>query len=159
MPTVQEKKKEILRIAKANIGDKSWNYFLPRQAKRNSEVKFGIKEWKCNLFVYEILLACQIDIGTPNQISEKRWLLKAKGKSERPPTCRQWYNGEVPYFREIRREEARGGDICTDGSHCGIVSDDFERTISATQIDVVSNDWGWREDQKNVKFFTLNVVP
>ena len=159
MPTIQDFKKEILRIAKANIGDKSWGYLFSRQAKRNSNVKFGICEWKCNLFVYEILLASLIDIGTPNRISDKRWILKLEGKNDRPPTAMQWYKGEVPHFKEIKREEASGGDICSDGSHCGIVSDSSKTTISAAQDEVVSNDWGWREGQNNVKFFTLNETP
>ena len=40
-------------------------------------------EWKCNLFVYEILLASLIDIGTPKKISDKRWILKLEGKNDR----------------------------------------------------------------------------
>ena len=151
MPT----RKDILNLAKEKVGDCSWSYFLSREAKNNSKVKFGMCEWKCNLFVYEILLDLEIDIGTPNKISDKRWKIKAEGKTERPPTTSQWYNGQVSHFKEIKREQARGGDICTDGSHIGIVSDFFERTISAAQTEIVSSDWGYRDGQENVKFFTL----
>ena len=48
MPTISDFKKEILRIAKANIDEDAWNYFPSRQAKRNNKVKFGMFEYKCN---------------------------------------------------------------------------------------------------------------
>ena len=158
MSRIEKFKKEILRIAKANIGDKSWAKFPSREAKRNSKVKFGMFEWKCNLFVYEVLLASGIDIGTPNEISDKRWIIKREGKTERPPTARQWYDGEVDLFDEVEKEYAEGGDVCSDGSHCGIVSDLYHTTISAAEHEVVSNDWGWRKDQDDVKFFSLNNI-
>ena len=105
MPSISDFKKEILRIAKANIGEHAWGYALQRQAKRNSKVKFGMLEYKCNLFVYEILLASLIDIGTPNETSNKRWILRMEGKTDRPPTARQWYDGEVPKFSGIESDE------------------------------------------------------
>ena len=72
----------------------------------------------------------------------------------------QWYNGEVPYFEEIERYEAEGGDVCSDGTHCGIFSNLPNTTISANGEEVVSNNWGWRKGQENtVKFFALNEIP
>ena len=56
-PTIKDFKKEILRIARCNIGEHAWDYGLSRQAKRNPNVKFGMFEYKCNIFFYEIILA------------------------------------------------------------------------------------------------------
>jgi hypothetical protein len=103
MTTIKAFKNEILRIAEANLGEKAWSYFQSRQAKRNPNVKFGTFELKNNLFVYEILLASLIDIGTPNIISDERLKIKLEGKTERPPTAQQWYDGEVPNFEEVDR--------------------------------------------------------
>ena len=158
MPTISDFKKEILRIAKANIDEDAWNYFPSRQAKRNNKVKFGMFEYKCNLFVYEILLASSIDIGTPNEISDKRWFISLQGKVDRPPTARQWYNDEVPYFKEIDKKDVEGGDICSDGSHVGIVSK-FGLTISANGEKIIENDWGFRKNQDDFKFFALYKTP
>ena len=158
MATIKAFKNEILRIAEANLGEKAWSYFQSRQAKRNPNVKFGTFELKNNLFVYEILLASLIDIGTPNIISDERLKIKLEGKTERPPTAQQWNEGEVPNFEEVDREKAEGGDVCTDDSYCGIV-DCHNQTISAAKDKVVSNDWGWRNGQNNAKFFSLNKIP
>ena len=103
MATIKAFKNEILRIAEANLGEKAWSYFQSRQAKRNPNVKFGTFELKNNLFVYEILLASLIDIGTPNIISDERLKIKSEGKTERPPTAQQWNEGEVPNFEEVDR--------------------------------------------------------
>ena len=158
MPDIDDFRKEILRIARANIGEHAWDYFPSRQAKRNKDVKFGMFEYKCNLFVYEILLASLINIGTPNETSKKRWFIRLQGKLKRPPTARQWYDNEVPSFEEIERDDAKGGDICSDGEHCGIVSR-YGKTISANGSIIIENDWGWRKGQNNVKFFSLCETP
>ena len=159
-PTINDFKKEILRIARCNIGEHAWDYGPSRQAKRNPNVKFGMFEYKCNLFVYEILLASLIDIGTPNEISEKRWFIRnILKKMDRPPTAKQWYDGEVEMFEEIEESDAEGGDVCSDGSHCGIVAKQGQ-TISANGDIVIQNDWGWRENQEGkVKFFALCETP
>ena len=58
----------IYLTAKENIGETAWAKDAERQAKRNRNVKFKSSENKCNLFVYEVLLAAGVDIGTPNQL-------------------------------------------------------------------------------------------
>ena len=158
-PSIDDFKREILRIAKANIGEHAWDWAVSRQTKRNPNVKFGMFEYKCNLFVYEILLASLIDIGTPNETSKKRWFLRLWGKLDRPPTARQWYDGKVPSFEEVDVEDAEGGDVCSDGHHCGIVSDYYHNTISANGQVIIENDWGFRKEQDNVKFFSLCETP
>ena len=158
MSKINAFKKEIVRIAKCNIDGHAWDYGPSRQAKRNDKVKFGIFEYKCNLFVYEVLLASLIDIGTPNETSHKRWILHLQGKNERPPTARQWYDGEVPYFEEIDKSDVEGGDICSDGKHVGIVSE-YGSTISANGDKIVENNFGFRKGQNNVKFFALCETP
>ena len=115
-------------------------------------------EPKCNLFVYEILLASLINIGTPNETSKNRWFIRLQNKLDRPPTAQQWYDDEVPNFEEVEKCDAKGGDICSDGKHCGIVSC-YGKTISANGKKIVENDWGWREGQDDVKFFSLCETP
>lgn len=61
----------IYKNEEANIGDKSWAKDVDRQAKRNENVFVLKDEWKCNLFVYEIILASGCDIGTPNNVNCK----------------------------------------------------------------------------------------
>ena len=57
----------IYLTAKANIGETVWAKDKDRVANRNSKVHFKNGEWKCNLFVYEVLKAAGCDIGTPNR--------------------------------------------------------------------------------------------
>ena len=71
--TIQEL---ILLNAQENINETAWAKDNDRQAKRNENVYVLKGEWKCNLFVYEIILASGYDIGTPNEenyINSKYW--------------------------------------------------------------------------------------
>ena len=54
--TTQER---IYLTAKENIGETAWAKNVARTARRNSKVKFGKGEYKCNLFVYEVLFSCR----------------------------------------------------------------------------------------------------
>ena len=158
MPDIEDFKREIVRIARCNIGETAWNFKPSRQAKRNPNVKFGMCEPKCDLFVYEILLASLIDIGTPHETSNKRFILRLEGKLKRPYTAIDWFNGIVPMFEEVDQEDVEGGDVVSNGSHVGIVSE-YDYTISATLYDgVVENDFGWRDDE-NYKYFSLCQKP
>ena len=87
--SVQQK---IYLNAKANVD---------RQAKRNEAVFVKKGEWKCNIFVYEIILASGYDIGTPEKRNVNclaHPILCLKGKNKRPYLCEDWYNNEVPGF-------------------------------------------------------------
>ena len=59
---------------------------------------------------------------------------------KRPQTAIQWYNDEVSYFEEIDKEDVVGCDICSDGSHVGIVSK-YGSTICANGEKIIENDW------------------
>lgn len=149
------------QTALANIGETAWAYFPERQAKRNPNVKFGFCSNKCNLFVYEVILTAEVDVGTPNYLKwYKHWILLFQGKLARPPCAKDWYDEKVDYFYLIGEgkdglRKALPGDVITDGTHCGIVAEN-QQTISATSERVVRNSWGFRgNEDKEVKIFRV----
>ena len=157
--SVQEK---IYLNAKANVGETVWAYEVDRQAKKNPKVYFTGNEWKCNLFVYEMILDSGYDIGTPNTAGFKHLILFFQGKNKRPPCCMDWYNEKVPGFiligeGEEGKQNCIPGDIVTDGTHMGIIAGN-EQTISAAYDEVVENDWGYRGNEKRtLKYFRYNL--
>jgi len=147
----------IYENAKANIGDKSWAKEVDRQAKRNENVFVLKDEWKCNLFVYEIILASGYDIGTPNSVNCKKEKYKKiceQKKDKRPPCCKDWFDEKVPGFDLIgKNDEGRKlcqkGDIITNGGHIAIVSNPEDgSTISAAENEVIFGE--------NFKIFRYN---
>ena len=138
--------------AKEYIGSKNWSQWRKRTSF-DGLTTFKIKEPKCNLFIYEVLKQCGIDLGLPNDYG-KEVIVK------RPYVCKQWYNEEVPYFKCIGKgiealKKAKPGDIITNGSHISIISVQ-KKTISASSKvnKVVENAWGWRKDERDtVKIF------
>ena len=71
------------------VGSSDWSFWSERQCELNDEVLFTNGEFKCNLFVYEVLLASGIDIGTPNstgRLGNMHNKLFNDGKDKRPPT-------------------------------------------------------------------------
>jgi len=150
------RQERIYLTAKANIGEKVWAKAKKRQAKRNQNVCFTEGEWKCNLFVYEILLAAGYDVGTPNKINGLAHpILAAQNKLDRPPCAIDWYNKKVSGMSFIGegdegRKNCKQGDIITDGNHMGIVAGN-NKTISAGESEVLHNDWGFRGE--NVRIF------
>jgi len=156
-----EKTKVIYLNAKANIDSKAWSLLNERQAKRNQNVVFTRGEPKCNLFVYEILKASDIDIGTPNKAGKSHKILHLTGKDSRPPCTSDWFNNKVKFFEPVNDPtKAEIGDIITNGKHMGIVSG-YHTTISASarfkdEFRVVNNDWGYRGDEGTIKIFRYN---
>ena len=148
---------DIYNNAKSHIGETYWAKKEERQAEGNEHVFFKKGEWKCNLFVYEMILASGYDIGTPNKMScIKHPILCFKHQTERPPCASDWKNEKVSGFVLIGegdqgRKKSKKGDIITDGSHVGIISID-NQTISATSEEIVENDWGFK-GEKNMKIF------
>ena len=141
--------------AKANIGETAWAKNNKRQAKRNEHVCFTAGEWKCNLFVYEILLASGKDIGTPNKANAlSHPILALENKLDRPPCTSDWYNKTVSGMTFIGEDDdgknkCKQGDIITDGSHMGIVAGN-NTTISAGEKEVLHNDWGFRGEKVRI---------
>lgn len=156
---VPEINKTILDNARGFIDSKAWSQWR-NKTTFDGKAKFIFGETKCNEFVYDILQKSGIDLGLPNKPGRKaKYLVE---QQQRPFTCKQWYNEEVPNFICIGKgvealEKSLPGDIITDGKHMGIISGP-NLTINANSKfwvnKVVENDWGWREDQKNdVKIF------
>ncbi len=148
----------IYLTAKENIGETAWAKKNKRQARRKENVCFNQGEWKCNLFVYEVIYAAGKDIGTPNKLNG--WghpILAMQNKLDRPPCAKDWFNEEVSAAKYIGegdngRKKCEQGDIITDGTHMGIVAGN-KKTISAGEYEVVHNDWGFRGE--NVKIFRI----
>jgi len=137
----------IYKNAKANIGDKSWAKDVSRRAKKNTDVYFEKGDWKCNLFVYEIILASGLDIGTPYGCDG----------SKKPPVTGDWYNYKHELIKKNAKYIGEGsegmnkaipGDIITDGIHMGIYAGNGE-IINAGKYDVHITDskkngqWGY----------------
>lgn len=152
MVAISQKMKRIIANARENLSccNTLWQKSKNRQCKRNSKVYFTSGEPKCNLFVYEILLASGIDIGTPNRCSYSDLILRIKDKCDRPPTTSDWYHGRVKHFKFYSKTEGayKPGDIITDGHHVGIVSGNGKTISASTNPNkVVENDWCFRKGQ------------
>ena len=110
--------------------------------------------------MYEVLNEAGIKQNLPNKAGKNGRIFNKL--LDRPYTASQWYNEEVPNMELVGigvdgLEKSSAGDIITDGKHVGIISDQ-NKTISATPKEVVENDWGWREENKNnVKIFRYNL--
>lgn len=157
---IQEK---IYLNAKANVDETVWALNVKRQAKRNEEVVVTAGEYKCNLFVYEIILASGYDIGTPNRANCLRHpILCLEGKDKRPPLCKDWYDNTVSGFDFIGEgkdglEKSIAGDIITNGSHMGIFVGN-KKSISAGADKIIEGDWGFRGDEGNIRVFRCNKL-
>ena len=149
---------DIYNNAKKYIGEKYWAKDKERQAKGNEHVFFNKGDWKCNLFVYEMILDSGYDIGTPNELNCFRHpILCFRDQLKRPPCVTEWKNEEVPGFVLIGegdegRNKSKKGDIIAADSHVGIVSKN-KKTISATDKEIVENDWGFRGEEEELKVF------
>ena len=152
--------------AKENLNETAWAKNNKREAKRNPKVCFNKGEYKCNLFVYEIILASGYDIGTPKSINGfTHPILAAQGKLSRPPCAIDWYNGVSGFTLIGEGNKSNGlalntsckpGDILTDGIHMAIVYDN-NKTIGAGENTV--NETGFGFDfiyGESVKVFRYN---
>ena len=152
------RQERIYLTARDNIGETAWSPDNEREARRKANVFFKKGEPKCNLFVYEVLLAAGYDIGTPNELNPfKHPILAINGQLDRPPCAIDWYNKKVSGMEFIGennngRRNCMQGDIITDGNHMGIVAGN-NQTISASYDEkkVVRNSLGFKGE--NVRLF------
>ena len=61
-------------------------------------------------------------------------------------------------FWEIDKEDVESCDICSDGSHVGIVSK-YGSIINANGEKIIENELGFRDNQYNAKFLALYKTP
>lgn len=152
---------KIVSVAKSYIGSTKWAKANDRKASQNPQVHFGEGEWKCNLFVYEVLLEAGLDTYTPNRVRNpfKYKELILNGEILRPNTTHDWYKGTVKFFGEVEKQNIRDGDIVTDDTHVGIVyynrNENCYKTIEANQFQVTTSDWGitYTYDNKKAKYY------
>lgn len=152
---------KVLEHARAHIGSTAWSRFCTRTSA-NSRVTFNYGEPKCNLFVYEMLVAGGVKQDLPNTAGALKSYLPFFNTqpNPRPYCCSDWYNCRVPNMTYIGQginalNKCWPGDIITEGKHMGIISGP-RKTISASSIEgkIVENDWGWRKDHwKKVRIF------
>ena len=92
-------------------------------------------EYKCNLFVADAY----------NKGNNKE-IIPTGFWGTTPPRAEDWFDGNVPAGFSAT-ETPQVGDVISDGSHMGIVSEPGKTSISASDIEgkVVENDWGFRE--------------
>lgn len=165
-PDQEETIYRIYKTALANINETAWAKAKRRQAKRNNNVCFLEDEYKCNLFVYEVILAAGFSVGTPNAAINpiKYGELLIQWKFARPPTTHEWYRNENHHFKFVGEgydglKKLNNGDILTDDTHMGIAAyNDNEKrwtTISAGEFKVNQNYWGidWTYNNKPVRIY------
>jgi len=145
----------VLNKAKAQKDSTDWSPSTQRTSA-DGKTTFYAGEPKCNLFVYEMLVASGVSQDLPNGPGLRNYLLNLFNSNERPYVCEQWYNEEVPNMKLVGKgieglNRCWPGDIVTDGHHIGIISGP-QKTIhaSGTQCKVIENNWGWDKDRRNI---------
>ena len=127
-----------------SAGEKAHKWAKKRKGSRsyNQWGFSGFPRWwgkyKCNLFV-----ADAYNKGNDREIIPTGFW------GTTPPRAHDWFDGNVPTGFSAT-ETPQIGDVISDGSHMGIVSEPGKTSISASAIDggVVENDWGFREGDK-----------
>ena len=142
------KQTKVIQWCKSKYDDDSEEW--TQQAEKWSEdgkFFFGKGKYKCNLFVYDALVANGVKVTT-----------FYKNGEEWPPNTKDWYNGEVDGFDLVGEgkdglNKSWPGDICVIYKtqlfilplehHIGFIYGP-QKTISAASDGIVINDWGWR---------------
>jgi hypothetical protein len=84
----------VVTAAKSHIGEWKWSCAWFHESEQGT---FLPGEWKCNLFVAEMLGEGGFKVPLFNQAGTcaSFALNLCSGKTGRPPTASQWFNGEV----------------------------------------------------------------
>lgn len=142
------KREAIARDARKHDGSKNWS--IGRSHKNTQVISsrpFGIGQFKCNLFVDDVLRESGQSPGLmPNGL---------------PPVASDWFEGRVPGFYEIPANLVSNGDIAAKvypgqsgyTGHVGIVVSALDRTAASQSSKVnhvIVNDWGF---DAAVKYF------
>ena len=142
-----------------------WALAANRTCRRNQLVFIPENEDKRHLFAYEVILAAGYDIGTPYTIRCEDYLkypqVCVEGKTKRPPTLQDWFNGNIKGFYIIGENEeglsiCQQGDVITNGTHIGFIVDGSNGyTVNLNFTLTFKDDWGFRGRQKNETFRIL----
>ncbi len=127
---------QIVDLARGEVGSTVW----ARAANRSP---YGPPQaWKCNIFVYEIATNAGASIPLNTRFS---W--RNRGRVQYPPLARDWERSSISGWSTVNIPQP--GDVAAYSGHVGFVSSP-NTTISATETNVVENDWGFRGGQKPV---------
>jgi hypothetical protein len=148
---------EIVKCSESCLGSRKWALCALRKSE-DGKFKFNPGEPKCSLFVYEMLTKAGVTQESPDQPGIQVGIFNQS--ENRPYTAKEWHNQEVPKMQLIGcgadgLNDCLPGDIITDGSYIGIISDKKEKlTFSASSQEIIEDDWGWREeDYPKIKIF------
>lgn len=138
---MSSKAEAIVRVARGYVGRSDWMY-------EKEKGDFGKNTHKCNLFVYDVMVAA--GIKPPPEVS--KYLVFS-----RPPTAGEWADPKTTIKGWRVVTEAAAGDVVAEAhdyadatGHVGIVAEKG-KTVSAAATHggrIIENDWGFREGQK-----------
>ena len=145
----------IIPTAKKYVGSATWAYSA-------NKPPYGTNTNKCNLFVYDALNQAGASVQMKKRDRGFWKGLITKRYVKHPPLAGQWANPSVsiPGWKVVTTPQV--GDVAAEAiqysnatGHVGIVSEvtmggKSGKTISATDKQVVENDWGFRSGQKVV---------
>ena len=140
-----------VRWAKKMVGSSAYSRF-----RFKGPLMIGVN--KCNLFVADAFNKSNLGAKPMPGRASKTAMYIGLGRM-REVSAKEWKLGHALKFNLVKKP--RVGDICTDGSHVGIVSGK-STTISASSITdtIVENNWGFRGNTgvplPNVKFYRYN---
>ena len=163
---LETKRQIVIKHAREKIGSTDWEYESSNTSGKdrksdNGKVFFCDYEPKCNLFVYEMLAAADIEIELNNKMGIQCSLFHWDEPNERPPTVKDWYEGTVEGMELVGQGSdgiwnSMPGDILVEYNkdkgihHMGIISG-TQKTISACADQICETGFGW--DSSTVKIF------
>jgi hypothetical protein len=131
----------IVKTAEKYKGDTTW-------AKSTKKDNFGAGSWKCNKFVYDVMI--EVGVSPKPELHKPAKCLPiievCLTTASRPPHAREWADpGEtIPGWEVV--DDPQPGDIAAYDGHVGFVHSSG-MTVSAAEDAVVVNDWGFRPGQ------------
>ncbi|HEY0061044.1 MAG TPA: RHS repeat-associated core domain-containing protein [Telluria sp.] len=149
------RREAIARTARENKGSEAWSIYKTHpNTERVSRSPFGIGQFKCNLFVDDVMSSA----GRSN----------GRRPDNLPHVAQDWYDGKVPGFTQIDPSLVSNGDVAVKvypghsnySGHVGIVVGPNETASQSSVTDsIVVNDWAFRpEDKGLVRFYRCDCA-
>ena len=126
--------KKAVEIAKSLLNDDRWSYLKRRGI-------YCQEDWKCNIFVYEVLRAAGAKI--PLIGGMLGWA--TNGKYGYPPSASDWENKDIKIDGWAITKNPKPGDVVSTGEHVGIYIGNG-KMISAARDNIVMTDLKSYED-------------